>query len=425
MQVNQGVDVVIVGGGVSGLACAITLKKAGINPLILEASSRTGGRIASDTISGYRIDRGFQILLSAYPEVQRFLNMDALELGRFRKGARIWTGTQWRNFFDPRSAPLSALPSIFDRSIFSVRDRLLLLKLWRDLSKKKSMESIIGSENRRTSQALSDMGFSERSIKFFFEPFLGGVFLEPKLHTSEKMFRFVMSMFINGHACLPRGGMKNIPEQLTMELGLEHIRCETEVVACEVDKGAASTSHGVTYLPKALVLAVNAQQAHQLLPERVPSIPFNHTRCLVFGARKVYTQDFLDKTLRLVADPESPIQVIASPSCVAPGYAPSEHEQIVVTLKEGKDSNASHATVMEALESIFDKSVQHWHLITEYSIPQALPRQLPADMREISHYKKLGERTWACGDYLDTRSLNGALASGRLLAERLIEELKS
>lgn len=417
-------EVIIVGGGVSGLACAITLKEAGIQPLVLESSSRLGGRVITDTVQGYRIDRGFQILLTAYPEVQHFLDVDSLELSTFRKGAHIWDGAKWQSFFDPRSAPLSALSSIIRQRIFTVKDYFVLLKLWRSLRGHKDLSSLIGAENKRTTQALSDLGFSERAITLFFEPFLGGVFLDPKLLTSEKMFRFVMCMFIQGQAALPRGGMKNISEQLAMRLGLEHIRCESEVIACDMDQGTATIANAFSLQSKAVVLATDAAQAHRLVPDKIASIPFNHTRCFVFGVRKVYVQGVLDNTLRLVADPDSPIQVIAVPSMVNLGYAPAEHEQIVVTLRDGIDSDVTYAIVMDALEEIFGKSVQHWNLIKEYKIPHALPRQLPADLRDIPHYKRIGEKGWACGDYLETRSLNGALASGRLLAERLIQELR-
>ncbi|MEM7671727.1 MAG: FAD-dependent oxidoreductase [Verrucomicrobiota bacterium] len=416
-------EVIIVGGGVSGLACAITLKEAGIPPLVLEASSRIGGRIVTDTQQGYRVDRGFQILLTAYPEVKRFLDLDSLELRYFRKGAHIWNGKFWQSFFDPRSAPFSAIPSFLKQSVFTLKDCFLLLKLWRSLRGHRDLTSLMGAENRRTAQALAEMGFSESAITVFFEPFLGGVFLDPKLLTSEKMFRFVMSMFIQGRAALPRGGMKHISEQLAIKLGLEHIRCESEVIACDPEQATATIAKSYSIRSKAIVLAVDAFSAHRLVPNKIPAVSFNHTRSLVFGVRSVYVQGLLDNTLKLVADPESPIQVIAVPSKVNLGYAPAEHEQIVVTLKDGINSEATHASILDALESVFGKSVQHWHLIKDYKIPRALPRQLPADLKEIPHYRKIGARGWACGDYLETRSLNGALASGRLLAERIIKEL--
>ena len=415
-------DVIIIGAGMSGLACGITLKNAGISPLVIEASPRTGGRVATDTVYGFRIDRGFQILLTAYPEVQRFVDMEALELGKFQKGAHIWDGDDWQKFYDPRACPFSALPAFLKQNVFTPKDCFLLMRLWKSFWGKNSLEALMGSGNRRTHVALEEMGFSQRAREVFFEPFLGGVFLDWKLLTSEKMFRFVMNMFIQGQATLPSGGMKHIPEQLTVKLGIENIRCESQVVRCDPTKGEVETADGLIYKGRTIIIATDGHAAHLLLPDHIPSIPFNHTRSFAFGIRKSYTEGYFDRTLRLVADPESPVQVIAAVSNVAAGYAPPEHDQVVVTLKDGIDADITADETLEALEPLYGKSVGHWHLLADYAIPHALPRQLPADLRDFPKYQKIGDKAWICGDYLETRSLNGALASGRLVAEQIIAE---
>lgn len=413
-------DVIIIGAGMSGLACGITLKDAGITPLVLEASARTGGRVATDTVNGFHVDRGFQILLTAYPEVKRILDLDPLELGKFRKGAHIWDGDAWQKFFDPRACPFSAIPALIQQNVFTPKDCFLLMRLWQSFRGHSSLESLMGSGNRRTTTALEEMGFSQRAREVFFEPFLGGVFLDSKLLTSEKMFRFVMNMFIQGQATLPRGGMKHIPEQLTVKLGIENLRCETEVVRCDPDSCEVETADGLVYKSRNIVIATDAHAAHSLLPSAIPSIPFNNTRSFAFGIRKIYTEGFFDQTLRLIAERDNPVQVIAAVSNVAGGYAPPEHDQVVVTLKEGIDADITVDETLEALEPLYGKSIEHWHLLADYKIPYALPRQLPADLRDFPKYQKIGDKAWACGDYLETRSLNGALASGRSVAEQII-----
>jgi len=71
-------DVIIVGAGLSGLYAARELKKAGLEPLILEASDRTGGRILTETpIPGIPLELGAQWIGDTHARMHRL----AAELG--------------------------------------------------------------------------------------------------------------------------------------------------------------------------------------------------------------------------------------------------------------------------------------------------------------------------------------------------------
>jgi phytoene dehydrogenase-like protein len=61
-------DFVIVGAGLAGLCCARVLLQKGISFLILEAAKGVGGRVWTDRVEGFLLDRGFQVLQTAYPE---------------------------------------------------------------------------------------------------------------------------------------------------------------------------------------------------------------------------------------------------------------------------------------------------------------------------------------------------------------------
>ena len=61
-------DVLIVGAGLAGLCCARRVQQAGLRFLVLEASDGVGGRIRTDRIDGFQLDRCFQVFLTAYPE---------------------------------------------------------------------------------------------------------------------------------------------------------------------------------------------------------------------------------------------------------------------------------------------------------------------------------------------------------------------
>ena len=107
-------DAVIVGAGLAGLSCAISLEAAGLTVTLLEASDAPGGRVRTDVVEGFRLDRGFQVLLTAYPEAKRLLDNRALQLKRFEPGALVWHGGKFHRFADPFRSPVRAARFLFD-----------------------------------------------------------------------------------------------------------------------------------------------------------------------------------------------------------------------------------------------------------------------------------------------------------------------
>ena len=93
-------DVIVIGAGLSGLACALSLRERGLEPLLLDAADVVGGRVRTDRVDGFLLDRGFQVLQTWYPEARRLLDYDALDLRPFEPGALIRFGGDFHRVSD-------------------------------------------------------------------------------------------------------------------------------------------------------------------------------------------------------------------------------------------------------------------------------------------------------------------------------------
>ena len=161
--------------------------------MVIEASDRVGGRVKTDRIDGYQLDHGFQVLLTAYPAVQKYLDYDALELQKILPGASIFKGGHQKIIGDPLRCISLLFPTLLS-GIGNLSDKVKILKLNQKL-KNKSMSAIFSETEQSTLAYLTDFGFSKEIISDFFKPFFSGIFLETQLETSSRMFEFVYKMF--------------------------------------------------------------------------------------------------------------------------------------------------------------------------------------------------------------------------------------
>lgn len=186
----------IIGAGISGLVAAKVLENHGYSPILMESTDRVGGRVKTDLVDGYQLDHGFQVLLTAYPAAQQYLNLEALELQNFLPGATIFLDDKKKTIGDPLRNISLLIPTMFS-GIGTFSDKVKILKLNR-LLKKTTVSEIFAKAEKTTLQYLIDFGFSEEIIAQFFTPFFSGIFLEPELATSSRMFEFVYKMFGEG-----------------------------------------------------------------------------------------------------------------------------------------------------------------------------------------------------------------------------------
>jgi protoporphyrinogen oxidase len=401
-------NTLIIGGGITGLTAAYYLHKAGRSFSLVEAQNTLGGRVQTDVVDGYRLDRGFQVFLTAYPEAKRILDYAALDLRTFKPGSVILSGGKARQIGDPLRDPASLLPTL-SSGIGNMSDKLKILKLKQRLSKT-SVESIFAQTEKGTSSVLrEDYGFSDDMIARFFMPFYRGIFLENDLSTSRRMFDFVFKMFSQGDAAIPAQGIGAIADQLANHLPTQDITLGTSVTA--LDSSTAKCSDGSTLDYDQCILAVDQLHAAQLLGQKVPA-DYRSTTTVYYSCD---TSDLAPRLITLL--PDGMVNNICDLTSLSSHYAPAGKRLISLTLRDVDQDTDIDLAIKAALADILPES-QSWQHIKTYDIKYALPDQTHVEEGELT----VQGNTYICGDYLHYGSLNAAMRSGRLAAEAIINK---
>jgi phytoene dehydrogenase-like protein len=404
--------VIIIGAGIAGLTCAKYLRDRGIQSLILEASDSVGGRVKTDKYEGFLLDRGFQILLTAYPEAQKILDYQALDLQTFKSGAMI--RNHQANKFSVMANPFkepSTLMSSLTSEVGSLTDKLRVLRLVMDTEDIR--EDIFDRRGKTTIDFLQDYGFSKKMIQQFFKPFFGGVFLENELSTSANFFQYIFGKFYEGDAVIPAKGMQQIAEQIAQKLYLGTVKFNTKVV--KIDGNRVYLENGDRLYGEKIVLATDGLQADKLLGN-TPNRQFNTTTCTYFSADK---SPLKEKMLVLNPNRASVVHNLCVPSDIAPAYAPAGKSLISVSTQgfDLYDENELAKNIKRELATWFGKEVDNWQHLRTYHIPQALPTF--GDTKSVQESLKLSDILYQCGDATAYPSLNAAMATGRKVAEMI------
>ncbi|MFK7961558.1 MAG: NAD(P)/FAD-dependent oxidoreductase [Phycisphaerales bacterium] len=407
-------DVVIVGAGLAGLCCARWLAAAGRRVRLLEASDRVGGRVATDLVDGFQLDRGFQVFLTAYPEARSVLDYGDLELQPFFSGADVRLDDRLHRLADPWRHPIDGIKSLAT-PLLGFGDMLRVATLRRQLQGMSNPSA--GTEIRSTREFLDSAGFSARSIERFFVPFFGGIFLERELQTPATMFAFVFSMFAQGRAALPAGGMQAIPEQIARGLpdDVLHLHCPVETA----DETGVQLAGNVRLRPRHTVIATDPSRAARVHARLRPT-DWRSTVAVWFAAD---TAPFDDPILQLGATPgDGPVHHITVHSNVAPSYAPAGAALVCCTIVgwPAVPHDELESAVRAQMTNWFGDDVRGWRHLRTDRIEHALPvirDPNPAD--DASRYA-VEPGVWRCGDWMENASINGAMVAGRRCAEAII-----
>jgi phytoene dehydrogenase-like protein len=409
-------DVLIIGAGLSGLSCARRLHEAGISFQVVEESDGVGGRVRTDRVDGFLLDRGFQVLLTAYPEARQVLDYPALDLKPFAPGALSWFAGRMNKIVDPWRMP-GMWREAFKSDFGTLGDKLRVLRL-RSRLKRTSIDDIFRRPERSTKGVLLSEGFSSDMIHRFFRPFFGGILLDGDLKSSSRMFEFVFKMLSEGDTSIPSRGMSAIPLQLAAKLPADSVRFNARVES--LHENEITIAGGESMRSRAIVVATESPVAAHLVGEAEPAS--RSVSCFYYAAEEPPVPFPM---LVLNGDGAGPVNNFSVISQIAPSYAPEGKHLISVTVlgtQELTDVQLG-GFIIAQMKNWFGPVARAWKFLRSYRIPHAQPQQFPGALEPPQRPVRVRPGVYICGDHRDNASIHGALQSGRRAAEAVLADL--
>lgn len=365
----------------------------------------------SDVVDGFTLDRGFQVILTAYPELKRQFDVKALDLKAFDPGALVWLESKGHVVADPLRQPLSLISTVA-APIGSPLDKARIAALRMKTGRGRAADLLRGNDIS-TVHMLQGRGFSSRMIRSFFTPLVGGIQLDPQLAASRRMFDIVFRMLSEGDAAVPAHGMGQLSRQLADRIPPERIHLDTPVVA--VSPGAVEVGGGRRIDSRVVIVATEGPVASSLLG--LAPVASRSAACVYFSAPRPPTDA---KLIVLDGSGNGPVLNIAVMSNVSPHYAPPGHHLVAAAIpgEAAMETNDLLGAARDQMRRMFGADVDTWEHLRTYRIEHGQPDQTPPfDPRQKV---SLGEGIFVCGDHRDTASIQGALFSGRRCAEAVL-----
>lgn len=409
------VDVAIVGGGLAGLGAARAVHAGGRSVVVLEASDGIGGRVRTDRVDGFLLDRGFQVLLSAYPEVDRQLDLAALQPRAFAPGSVVRVGRRFVTVADPLRRP-ALLGASAVAPVGSIADKLRLAALLVRLRRSDPVE-LLRAPDRSTLESLRAAGFSPRMIDRFFRPLLGGIQLDADLSGSARMSDIVLRCLAVGSSVVPAGGMGEIPRQLAAHLPPGTVHLGARVV--RVAPGVVTLADGTTVEADDVIVATEGPAAAGLLGGVRPGEVGTAGRPVSAVWFAAPTAPVRHRFIILDGSASGPALNVVPMSNVAPEYAGTTGRALIAAACPGThDPTTLAEAVRTQLRGWWGSTVDGWRVLRVDTIVHAQPEQRPpfSPKRRVC----LGNGLWVCGDHRDTPSIQGAMFGGRRCGEAVL-----
>ncbi|MEU3341004.1 NAD(P)/FAD-dependent oxidoreductase [Streptomyces sp. NPDC006668] len=441
-------DVVIVGAGVAGLSAAHRLTSAGVTTAVLETADWVGGRMSTEKVDGFRLDRIGQLLSTAYPELRLTPGLDALVLRPFAPGVLVHsdgrrhlagavpsaggargalhavralasaprvTSPSWVPSLGRAGGPTAAdVPRV--RAAAPLGSAVDQARLTAALTRLAGMpvERLLSRPELPAARALAARGVPARTIDGFLRPLLAALLCDPELTTSSRCADLALRAFAGGRLCLPEGGAETLPELLAQALppGTVH----TGVRVTSVSTNAVATAEHGEIRCRAVLLATDARAAAALLPGlRVPDF---HRLTVVH-----HTTDEPPATgaaLLLDADRGGPVAHTAVVSAVDPSRAPGGRVLVSSTVLGPPPADLDTA-VRTHLARLYGMSTRRWETLAVHHTAEAVPAMRPP--HDLRRPVRLLAGLYVCGDHRDTSTVQGALHSAHRAATAILTDL--
>jgi phytoene dehydrogenase-like protein len=422
--------ILVVGSGLAGLTCAKVLVEAGHDVRILEASDRIGGRVRTDaSADGFLLDRGFQVLFTAYPAVQRQLDLKALRPRTIAPGAVLIRDGKWHEL----SNRALGLRMNLSNPLLTFGDKLRTRRL-RRFARRHSIESLLHGKLRGLKEGDSSIHaelrrrhFAENSfIEHFARPLFGGIFFDRSLETSTRMMFFVVKMLASGKTIIPEGGMGEVAAQLAAKVPASALRLETRVEGIvEADDRAVGVTltGGEEMQGEAVVLATDLPNASRLTGNE-ELIGGHACVCIYFAT----TQSLYNgPKLLLNANPDAFVNHAIQLTNVSPAYGPKGQHLLSVTVldsPEMTDEEIANRCREEMAPWFPGKDLSTLRQVGFYRIRFTQFKQSPGIFATLPQNTLPTKGLFLAGEYTESSSIHGAITSGEKAAQAVLEYLK-
>ncbi|MFJ1746663.1 NAD(P)/FAD-dependent oxidoreductase [Streptomyces sp. NPDC088116] len=434
----QDADVVIIGAGIAGLAAAHHLTSAGVTVSVLEAAPYVGGRMATDKVDGFLLDRGGQLLTTSYPELLRTPGLEGAALRMFSPGVLVHSdGRSYRSgAVGGARNTRSSRNALRTGAVGSARSALTAARALASAPRPQLGGAVdqarLGAALGRLAatpiprlmsrpeltalEALSARGLPSRTVSGFIRPLLSALLCDPDLGTSSRCADLALRAFARGRLCVTAGGASALPESLARTLPAGVVRTDVHVTDTSINY-VTTKEHGEIAC-RSLVLATGASAAAELLPGlRVPEF---HAVTVLHHTAPV--APLTDPALLLDADRSGPVAHTAVMSAVDPSRAP-EGRTLISSTVLGTPPPAAELdrTVRAHLARLYGTPTDDWELLAVHHNPEAVPAMPPP--HDLRRPVRLLSGLYVCGDHRDTNTVQGALFSGRRAAHAVLRDL--
>ncbi|MEV7086680.1 NAD(P)/FAD-dependent oxidoreductase [Streptomyces sp. NPDC093085] len=413
-------DVVIIGAGLAGLSAAHHLTGAGVTVTVLEAAPRVGGRMTTDDVDGFRLDRGGRLLTAAYPDLLRTPGLEGVAVRMFSPGVLVHSdGRNYRTgaVGSARSAltVARALASAPRPPLGGAVDQARLGAALGRLAATPTAR-LLARPERTAGEALAVRGLPARTVNGFIRPLLTALLCDPGLRTSSRSADLALRAFARGRLFVPAGGAGTLTDLLARTLPEGTVVTDVCVTDTSIDR-VTTKEHGEIAC-RSLVLATGARAAAELLPGlRVPKF---HPVTVVHHTAPA--APLAEPALLLDADRSGPVTHTAVMSAVDPSRAPRGRVLISSTVLGTPPPAAElDRTVREHLGRLYGVGTHDWELLAAHHDPESVPAMDPP--HDPRRPVRVLSGLYVCGDHRDTNTVQGALFSGRRAAHAILRDL--